>query len=105
MYFGIYSKCFCAELKPASSFVLERSVPVAEAEKGFKEVAQLQQQLHAARKALDEAEASQGGENAATEGKSFSENIGALRDKRRRLALQVKAMRDKVHVLPSSHLL
>ena len=67
-----------------------------EAEKGFKEVAELQQQLHAARKALDEAETSQGGEKAGTEQKSSSENIGALRDKRRRLALELKAMRDKV---------
>ena len=69
-------------------------------EKGFKEVAQLQQQLYAARKALDEAEAVQGQEKPDERQKSSSENLAALRDKRRRLALQLKAAKDKVLAFP-----
>ena len=67
----------------------------AEAERGSKEVAQLHQQLHGARKALDEAEALQG-EAKDSKQKSSTENLAALRDKRRRLALQLKAAKDKV---------
>ena len=63
-------------------------------------MAQLQQQLHAARKALDEAEAVQGQEKPDDRQKSSSENLAALRDKRRRLALQLKAAKDKVLAFP-----
>ena len=69
----------------------------ADTQKGFKEVAQLQEQLQAVRKALDEAEANQR-EPKEAQG-DVSANLGSLIDKRRRLALQLKAARDKVGIV------
>lgn len=71
----------------------------AEAEKGTKDVARLHQQLQAARKALDEAEAVQSKEDPVSEPKPEAGNLSALRDKRRRLALELKIARDKVEVV------
>lgn len=74
---------------------------VEESSSGRKEVASLYEQLNAARKLLEDAEAAQSAEGSNPEGsdkaeKKGSDTIATLRDKRRRLTIKLKEAKEKV---------